>query len=174
MNGFREHLCLSTSWLTDWIQAYFHHNGCIWIAAEVIWIKGFYLSLQWGFGLVSLFLVCKVFCSMQSWSLPEPGLVWRWTSFMFPISPSPCSRQPVSCWDRSPSPLWSCSAGDVVQYWTGAFAWLAWWLPLLGSCYWTPRLFLALNHVAFNLLAFSEIELYMCKHFEKHYMLLVN
>lgn len=44
----------------------------------------------------------------------------------------------------------------------------------LGLMLWTPSLFLALNHVAFNLLAFSEIELYMCKHFEKHSMLLVN
>lgn len=35
-------------------------------AVEVTRIKGFDLSLQWGFSLVSLVLVYKVFCSMQN------------------------------------------------------------------------------------------------------------
>ena len=54
------------------------------------WFKGFDLSLQWGFGLVSLFdLQCLLF-NEKLISL-EPGLEWRWTSFKFPFGPSLCS-----------------------------------------------------------------------------------
>ena len=54
MNGLEAHLCLPASGLTNSIQAYFHNNGCISIATKVTQMKGFDLSLQWGFGLVSL------------------------------------------------------------------------------------------------------------------------
>lgn len=46
--------------------------------------------------------------------------------------------------------------------------------PSLGITLVDPHLSLAIDFVAFNLLAFSQVELYMCKQFGKHYVLLVN
>lgn len=79
---------------SEWL----HLNRC----TKVTQIKNFDLSLKWGFGLVSLFLLCKVFCSVQSWSLPVPGLEW---SLRFPVSPSFCSWYLSLVSTGAPGPL---------------------------------------------------------------------
>lgn len=107
MNGLREHLCLCASWLTNWIQAHFHHNGCIWIAVKVTKIKGFDLSLQQGFSLVSLFLVWSLLVQCKV----DLFLRWPWGPCVEvnqlhgePMRPSSSSWLPLSCQDWSLQP----------------------------------------------------------------------
>lgn len=89
--------------LHNWIQAHFHQNGCIWIAARRS-PRLRILTCLWNGALVwcLYFLLCKVFCSVQSWSLPVPGLEW---SLRFPVSPSFCSWYLSLVSTGAPGPL---------------------------------------------------------------------
>lgn len=109
----RKHLCLSASWLTNWIQAYFHHSGCIWIGVKVTRIKGFDLSMQWGLGWhlyfwsVKSFVQCKVDLPLRRpWVAVDQLRVSRESLLLLWLPPS-CGD-----WSRSPpSSLWGCDAG---------------------------------------------------------------